>query len=193
MSLKTVVKVGNITNLSDARYCAGMGVDMIGFCLDKDTPHFVDSKTAQEIAGWIAGVSIVGEISTGVQAEVSAYPLAMVEVSTAQQLKDFAGMGAPLIFRFSVDNLEKLDFYNQILSEYQSLVNYFVVESKVLEMNEEIKSLLRKWCAEYPILLGFGINSTNIMEILEEIKPAGISLSGVFEEFSEMLEVIELA
>ena len=29
MPLKTFVKVGNITNLSDARYCAGMGVDML--------------------------------------------------------------------------------------------------------------------------------------------------------------------
>jgi phosphoribosylanthranilate isomerase len=31
MPLKTFVKVGCITNLSDARYCAGMGVDMLGF------------------------------------------------------------------------------------------------------------------------------------------------------------------
>ena len=29
--LKTQVKVSSITNLSDARYCAGMGVDLLGF------------------------------------------------------------------------------------------------------------------------------------------------------------------
>ncbi len=37
MALKTIVKVGNITNLSDARYCAVMGVDMLGFCLNKQS------------------------------------------------------------------------------------------------------------------------------------------------------------
>ena len=31
--LKTLVKVGEINNLSDARYSAGMGVELLGFAL----------------------------------------------------------------------------------------------------------------------------------------------------------------
>jgi len=48
--LKTKVKVSKVTNLSEARYCAGMGVDFLSFPVSS-----VDPKTYQEITGWVAG------------------------------------------------------------------------------------------------------------------------------------------
>lgn len=59
MALKTVVKVSGVNNLSNARYCAGMGVDMLGF--DMDT---LPLDTYNEIKNWVAGVKIVGETQT---------------------------------------------------------------------------------------------------------------------------------
>ena len=61
MALKTLVKISNVTNLSDARYCAGMGVDMLGFSMDADSPDYIEPKKFAEIRGWVAGVQIVGE------------------------------------------------------------------------------------------------------------------------------------
>ena len=48
--LITKVKVGQVTNLSEARYCAGMGVDFLSFPIVS-----IDPKTYQEITGWVAG------------------------------------------------------------------------------------------------------------------------------------------
>jgi len=48
--LITKVKVGKVTNLSEARYCAGMGVDLLSFPVSS-----IDPKTYQEITGWVAG------------------------------------------------------------------------------------------------------------------------------------------
>src|SRR5688572_15531110 len=62
MPLKTLVKVGNITNLSDARYCAGMGVDMLGFRVIEGQENFVAPKLFQEIRGWVAGPKVVAEL-----------------------------------------------------------------------------------------------------------------------------------
>jgi phosphoribosylanthranilate isomerase len=62
MPLKTLVKVGNITNLSDARYCAGMGVDFLGFTVVEGQPQYVPVKTYQEIRGWVAGPKVVIEM-----------------------------------------------------------------------------------------------------------------------------------
>jgi phosphoribosylanthranilate isomerase len=62
MPLKTLVKVGNITNLSDARYCAGMGVDFLGFTVIEGQPQYVPVKTYQEIRGWVAGPKFVIEM-----------------------------------------------------------------------------------------------------------------------------------
>lgn len=62
MPLKSVVKVSHISNLSDARYCAGMGVDMLGFSVTPGREHYMDPAVFQDIRGWISGPKIVAEL-----------------------------------------------------------------------------------------------------------------------------------
>jgi phosphoribosylanthranilate isomerase len=62
MPLKTLVKVGCITNLSDARYCAGMGVDMLGFRVIEGSENYVSPTFYQELRGWISGPKVVVEL-----------------------------------------------------------------------------------------------------------------------------------
>lgn len=59
MSLAKQVKVGNVTNLSEARYCAGMGVDYLSFPVSS-----VDPKTFKEITGWVSGPKFGIELSS---------------------------------------------------------------------------------------------------------------------------------
>lgn len=63
MLLKVKVYVGNVTNLSDARYCAGMGVDMLGFPIGTSGKTQLSIETFQEIAEWVTGPSFVFEYS----------------------------------------------------------------------------------------------------------------------------------
>ncbi len=58
MALKTTVAVGNITNLSEARYCAGMGVQYLCF-----PAHRVDPKVFKEITGWVSGPTFIVDLS----------------------------------------------------------------------------------------------------------------------------------
>lgn len=62
MSLKTIVKVSHVSNLSDARYCAGMGVDMLGVGVISSHQDYMAPPVFQEIRGWIAGPKIVAEL-----------------------------------------------------------------------------------------------------------------------------------
>lgn len=62
MKLLRIVKVGNITNLSDARYCAGMGVHLMGFNTIDSRPGYVRAETFREFRGWFTGPSIVAEV-----------------------------------------------------------------------------------------------------------------------------------
>lgn len=62
MSLKTRVKVGKITNLSDARYCAGMNVDMLGFVTVESQENYLPVKDFQDIRGWVSGPKVVAEV-----------------------------------------------------------------------------------------------------------------------------------
>ena len=62
MALKTTVKVSKVNNLSDARYCAGMGVNQLGFNIEPDHENYTDPKSFKELADWVSGVEFVGEI-----------------------------------------------------------------------------------------------------------------------------------
>jgi phosphoribosylanthranilate isomerase len=62
MPLKTLVKVGKITNLSDARYCAGMNVDMLGFVTVQSQENYLSVKDYQDIRGWVSGPKVVAEV-----------------------------------------------------------------------------------------------------------------------------------
>jgi phosphoribosylanthranilate isomerase len=59
MALKTKVFIKNITNLSEARYCAGMGVHFLAFPAPQVTP-----KLYHDITGWIQGPEMVLDVSS---------------------------------------------------------------------------------------------------------------------------------
>jgi phosphoribosylanthranilate isomerase len=61
MSLKYFVKVGNVNNLSDARYCSAMGVNQLGFKLNDYDSNTSTIDNIKEIIGWINGVDTVAE------------------------------------------------------------------------------------------------------------------------------------
>lgn len=62
--LKKEVLVNGISNLSDARYCAGMFVDFLCFELNSDHPDFIPVEKMVEIKNWVSGPKIGGRIST---------------------------------------------------------------------------------------------------------------------------------
>jgi len=64
--------VRGINNLSDARYCAGMGADKLTFVLDPALPNFIDAKAVKELAGWVAGVELIGEFDQLSAPEINA-------------------------------------------------------------------------------------------------------------------------
>ena len=61
MPLLLPVLVRGINNLSDARYCAGMGADGLIFTLDLSLPGAVTPALVKELAGWVSGVELIGE------------------------------------------------------------------------------------------------------------------------------------
>ena len=62
MPLKTIVKVSHISNLSDARYCAGMGVEILGFQVIPGLDNYIAPEVYQDIRGWISGPRISAEL-----------------------------------------------------------------------------------------------------------------------------------
>lgn len=103
MPLKTLVKVGSLTNLSDTRYCAGMDVQLLGFQAVSGHPHYITPARFQEIRGWIAGPSIVTELygaqdRSQIDVVIEAYRPDYLEVGLAE-LPLVIELALPLIVR----------------------------------------------------------------------------------------------
>ncbi|PLK42903.1 N-(5'-phosphoribosyl)anthranilate isomerase [Emticicia sp. TH156] len=199
MALQTLVKVSNITNLSDARYCAGMGVEMIGFVMDKFSNDYTPPEKLKEIQSWVAGVQIVGETETTDYDEVIAllqnYEIDLLQIADPGLLPRIADAGKPIILKIQAESAYLEDY----LKLYGSFVEYFLIEGE--ELSDFFLFRLKEYAQEYPVILGFGIDAHKIHELLTDTSIKGIALKGTheirpgykdYDELSEILELLEI-
>ena len=200
MALKTFVKISSVTNLSDARYCAGMGVDIIGFDLDEGSDHYVSPSKFKEIERWISGVKLAGEFTQNnieiIKKALQNYQLDYLQISDTNLLDPLGKVGIPIILKLEWDP-NKTNFLESITQNQPSHPEYFLLDNDREPEIEEIKKL-KKLCSEFPILLGFGFSKHDIEQLLSTISPGGIALKGArelkpgFYDFDEMAEILEL-
>ena len=209
MQLKTLTKVGSISNLSDARYCAGMGVDMIGFSLDEDDEHYISPTEIQAISSWLAGVKLVGETkhfdidkindenkflldpNRKINDAINTLGLDYIQFDNAHNFDKYQFIAKPIIQKVYV-----LDA--NVLHLYLGKVDYILFESKKTDFDLlKVREQLKAFSSLYPILVGSGITADNILTIIDECNIKGIGLKGGkeerpgFKDFDELAEIFE--
>jgi phosphoribosylanthranilate isomerase len=201
--LSTFVKISNVTNLSDARYCAGMGVDMLGFSVDENTASYVAPKKYAEIRAWVAGVQLVAESSETnprkLLASLAEYEYDALQVEDPDLLVYLKSeLDKPLLLRVDVNHYEA-DELDALMSRYASEVTYFLLESAhEAQLTGEWKGYLAMLAQEYPILLGFGLNQEELLpELIEALGIQGITLRGGaelrpgYKDFGALRDILE--
>ena len=201
--LTKTVKISNVTNLSDARYCAGMGVEMLGFSIDEDSPNYISPKKFEDICSWLAGVTLIAETSRSNPEDIikslSQYPVHAVQVETPGLLSYLRSeLNLPLILRISVDTYEAGEI-NSILSRYDSDVSHFLLESDHdAGLTDEWMQVLGELSKEYTLLVGFGLDNEYSVSALTELFPSiGIALRGSeeirpgYKDFGSMMDILE--
>jgi phosphoribosylanthranilate isomerase len=204
MGLKLKVKVSEVTNLSDARYCAGMGVDMIGFHLDENYPRFIEINTVKEITNWISGVEVVGEFAASnlenVNYLATELKLDYVQLTNSFKPEEFEVVTKPIILKLDLGEVS-LSQIEETLILYKPYIAYFLLENNKHDTISDLEIQLATWCKSYPIILGFGLALDQLDKIENNISPKGIALKGGdeikpglknFDELSEILEALEL-
>jgi len=201
--LTRTVKISNVTNLSDARYCAGMGVEMLGFSIDEDSPNYISPKKFEDICSWLAGVTLIAETSRSNPEDIirslSQYPVHAVQVETPGLLSYLhSELSLPLILRISVDTYEAGEI-NSILSRYEGDVSHFLLESDHdAGLTDEWMQVLGELSKEYAMLVGFGLDNEYSVSALTELFPSiGIALRGSeeirpgYKDFGSMMDILE--
>ena len=180
--------VSNITNLSEARYCAGMGVQFLAY-----PAHLVNPKMYQDITSWLQGpemvldVSNIAEVSTLLNEYRSGYIL--LSADQFQRISDT--LEVPAMVKIDSGSIR---LANE-LSKQTRLIRYIVTEGLSEEETKYLKSI------------GFSLlhtitdnNGQSIEELLKwpidgivlignpELKPGLMDYS----HLSEMLENLEM-
>lgn len=204
MALSTFVKISGITNLSDARYCAGMYVDLLGFSLEEASDKHVGPKEFEEITGWVSGLEFVGEFERCTADEVleilKKYPaVSWVEHVRIDSLAKLEGKGLGLIYKMDLNEVRHMEL--EVAEKLNSSGIVFHVTSTTDELNDEDLESIKKLSENCQVILGVGIKARTIKNQLVNLNLYGISLSGGeeikpglkdFDELAEILEELEV-
>jgi phosphoribosylanthranilate isomerase len=181
MPLKTFVKVGNISNLSDARYCAGMGVDLLGFKVIEGQDNYISPKMYQEIRGWVSGPKVVAEI---------------YGINSSEVLRSILENYAPDYFELTLNEYRT---YGSALSK-PAIVKIQPGEIDQVSQQSQTPSYLisdHAFQTTIPILLRTS-SKEQAIQALSEAKIFGVALEGTaeerpgFKDYSVLADVLEL-
>jgi phosphoribosylanthranilate isomerase len=202
MALKTFVKISEVNNLSDARYCAGMTVNLMGFSLEDNSASFISPANFMELTGWLSGVNFVGEFGNSseeyIRKNLPEYEIHYIQTDNPAILPQFEDVSQQLILRFNIDTLRQAGEVTEIMKKTQAYVSYFLFESvKGIQYKTHILQQVLELSKQYPIVLGFNINDSNVLELVQNNDIKGIALKGGkeirpgFKDFDELADILE--
>lgn len=182
MSLVTKVKAASITNLSDARYCAGMGVDWIGFPVAQVNPIMFS-----EITGWLSGPQWVVELSSQPWGELGAYPTSVWQCLLADLDKALELPGKIMV---QVDVQDWPDAKVNLLSSADRIE--VIIINKFSGISESDKNSVDSISKHFVVLIDMNQAGYELAEILTW-NVAGIQLHGSYEERPGLKDYAQLA
>lgn len=206
MALRTFVKVSHINNLSDARYCAGMYVNWLGFSLEESDENFLSPEKFKEITDWLSGVSYVAEFESthpeNILNKLKDYPgMEIVEISEEIHIPMLLNTGLSIVYRANINTSADIQELSSKASGFKSNDVIILLESSLAEIDEEMIQEIQSLASQTKVLLGFGLTPKNLDDILAKTGVFGIALKGGneikpglkdFDELADILEVLEV-
>ena len=191
--LRLPVKVNSITNLTDARFCAGMGVEMLGFSMSENQARQIKTDKANGIIGWLSGVKVVSEFFFGENVEfltenAASISSEIIEIDAvmykSKSIPDFN-----LILRLTISE------WQSVKSEIPNdVILHLMLEKTDLENQVSINDI----CTSRATFLNVSKLDLALLDsLLLKVMPFGISIDGGNEispgisEFDYLAEVLE--
>ncbi|MDP5120548.1 MAG: hypothetical protein NWQ46_03050 [Spirosomaceae bacterium] len=168
------IYVSGVNNLSDARYCSGMGVEFIGVSMDEHDPNYLPVEKFNEINGWLVGINWIAESSDS-NAE------SLIEKCEIYGLKRIAIANDLLAEQLIVAGFEVLLKVEEVLTSVISspnIIGYEIIFSEKL-LDELENGLYNDNTSLY---LGGEISIENLEKINEIESVKGVVISGGEEE-----------
>jgi phosphoribosylanthranilate isomerase len=210
MNLKTNVKLGEVTNLSDARFAAGRGAQFVGFALSPEHRNYLSPEKVQEISGWVDGPSLVGEWISGLP-EVIADTQERLQLDYVQLNRYDPALASAVsdLCLIQCIGIEAWTTTSEIIRQINGVhlcTHHFMLCCDNPDVQEQFLSkpahaqLITELCRDYPIILNWNFTKENLAPILEKYNPFGINLKGGtedkpglkdFDTLNELMDLLE--
>jgi phosphoribosylanthranilate isomerase len=186
MLLKTLVKISTVNNLSHARYCAGMGVAMMGFPIDSNHTHYVNPEQFRAITQWIKGVALIGELSSTnpavIHRTLEQYALDCLQLTHPIKLQDITSARVPILLKIGLQGDETISSLQTLMNAYAPYVKYFLFEapSSHEATSTALQPTIDYLAHSFSILQGCQVSMATLPHLLRT-KLQGIALQSVME------------
>jgi phosphoribosylanthranilate isomerase len=180
MAYPTSILIRGINNLSDARYCAGMGADKLSFVLDPSLPGYLEPAVVKELAGWIAGVELIGEFGELSAPEINALAtdcaLDAVLLRGLRSADELAEIAPPVFIELGLEELH----LETDLSSITPAISGLVVELPEVDFSADSDAagttlaLLGELAEQAPLWLGPGLDPTRARQVLDLLTVSGL-------------------
>jgi phosphoribosylanthranilate isomerase len=182
-------KICGTTNLADARYCASLGADYLGFIQYLPSPRYVEPSLAREIIEWVEG-----PLSVGVFVDEDAGTINKISSDTGFDLVQLHGHEAPdfcarierpVVKAIRVGPSDAAEDLLRVMETYESSVQSFLLDTYVEGTPGGTGKSFPWHIAErlsqhFRVFLAGGLSPDNIAEAIQKVNPMGVDVvSGV--------------
>lgn len=211
--LSTKVKASSITNLTDARYFAAMGVEWLGFNLNSDDESAISPEKITEIEEWVEGVQIVAEygndrwenVTSGLEKIIPNVVQVGGDIGVEEVLELPAAVG--VIKELVIGRNSSLDTLVEIMESLEGHVSAFSlnftendIKWKDLEAGTPFSiEVVKELAGKFPIIFEMDFNADSLKKCIDSLPLEGITFKGgeeektgfkSYEELDELFDVL---
>jgi phosphoribosylanthranilate isomerase len=168
MSLTKYVLISRVSNLSDARYCAGMMVDALSFNLNPSKPDYVSPTQYEDITQWVVGPKMIGELS-GIQEGLlqqipNEYALDSVLIDDPKKIDLVKTLGYEVIVRLNIDEIGSTTDLTHTIDSLHNQVSKLIIHSNQKNF-KQIDDQFERFETTIPLIRSFGIDNNSIQTL----------------------------
>ena len=197
MSLKYFVKVGNVNNLSDARYCSAMGVNQLGFKLRDFGNNDSTIDNIKEIIRWINGVDIVAEFDNNdvefINSIIKMELFDFIQLNHKIHINDINIDPKKIIISINHNDEFNEFFIDDFIKKF-SEISYLIIENVELFTSSQ----LYKFSNNFKILINPTLSFIKNEDLINKYSLLGFNLFGSeeikagFKDYNSISDILDL-